>query len=204
MPAGQQAMQRVPMLSREDALARGREQGVDDYIAQMNMFRVLLHFPELAGELNKTIITLVKSDQLLSHRLRELIIMRVSWLAASEYEWWQHWQASLWLGLQEHELAAVQNWEAAECFNEADKVVLLATDETLSKGVISPQTWNRLVQLFPDIKAQIAIVTSIGNWQMFAQILRSLAVPLEEGAPVWPPSGKAPQGITPQGMAKPA
>lgn len=192
MPPVQNNLQRVPMLSKEDALARGREQGIDDYIAQMNMFRVLLNFPELAGELNKTIMTLVKSDQLLSHRLRELIIMRVSWLAASEYEWWQHWQASLWLGLTETELAAVQTWETADCFNEADKVVLSATDETLSKGVISTATWNKLVQVFPDIKAQIAIVTSIGNWHMFAQILRSLAVPLEEGAPIWPPLGIAP------------
>jgi alkylhydroperoxidase family enzyme len=192
MPSVQNNLQRVPMLSKEDALARGREQGIDDYIAQMNMFRVLLNFPELAGELNKTIMTLVKSDQLLSHRLRELIIMRVSWLAGSEYEWWQHWQASLWLGLTETELAAVQTWETADCFNEADKVVLSATDETLSKGVISTATWNKLVQVFPDIRAQISIVTSIGNWHMFAQILRSLAVPLEEGAPVWPPLGVAP------------
>jgi alkylhydroperoxidase family enzyme len=180
------------MLSKEEALARGKDQGIDDYIAQMNMFRVLLNFPELAGELNRTIMILVKSDQVLSHRLRELIIMRVSWLIGSEYAWWQHWQASLWLGLNEQELAAVQDWEKASCFDEADKIVLASTDETLARGVISLASWQRLSKIFPEIKTQIAIVTSIGNWNMFAQLLRSLAVPLEDGASLWPPHGIAP------------
>lgn len=183
---------RIPMLSKEEALARGKDQGIDDYIAQMNMFRVLLNFPELAGELNRTIMILVKSDQVLSHRLRELIIMRVSWLIGSEYAWWQHWQASLWLGLNEQELAAVQDWEKASCFDEADKIVLASTDETLARGVISLASWQRLSKIFPEIKTQIAIVTSIGNWNMFAQLLRSLAVPLEDGASLWPPHGIAP------------
>ena len=54
---------RIPLLSKEEALKRGQEQGIDDYIAQLNLFRVLLHAPEIARELNKTIITLVSSDQ---------------------------------------------------------------------------------------------------------------------------------------------
>jgi alkylhydroperoxidase family enzyme len=121
--------------------------------------------------------------------LRELIIMRVAWLAGSEYEWWQHWQASLWLGLSAEELAAVANWQHANCFGMEDRCVLQATDDTLRDGVISQATWLQIKQHFSDVRSQIAIVASIGNWHMFAQLLRSLAVPLEDGAQVWPPHG---------------
>ncbi len=33
-----------------------------------------------------------------------------------------------------------------------------------------------------------------GNWTMFAQLLQSLEVQIEEGATPWPPDGKAPLG----------
>lgn len=186
-------LSRIPMLSKEEALKRGREQGIDDYIAQMNMFRVLLKFPDVAREFQKTIVTLVSRTDLLSHRLRELIIMRVSWLAASEYEWAQHWQASLWLGLTEKELAAVQSWESADCFDERDRIVLQSTDETLLQGAITTGTWANLARLFPEPAAQIAVVSSIANWYMFAQILKNLDIPLEDNAPHWPPDGKGPK-----------
>ena len=88
---------RIPLLSKEEALQRGRELGISDYIAQMNIFRVLLNHPKLAGELNSTIISLVNGDKAVSDRLREIIIMRVSWKAYCDYEWSQHWMASLFL-----------------------------------------------------------------------------------------------------------
>ena len=44
-------MSRIEMLSKEKALEVGREQGIDDYISQLNLFRVLLNYPRLAKEL---------------------------------------------------------------------------------------------------------------------------------------------------------
>ena len=35
-------MPRVALLSEQEALKRGRELGIDDYIAKMHLFRVLL------------------------------------------------------------------------------------------------------------------------------------------------------------------
>ncbi len=184
---------RVPFLSKEEALKRGRELGMDDYIAQLNLFRVLLHYPEVAIELNTSIIALVSSDAALSHRLRELIIMRVAWVTQSEYEWTQHWQVSIMFGLQEAEIVAVKDWQKTDLFDEHERIVLKATDDTLTHGSIQQATWDKLAQLFPEPASQITIVASIGNWLMFAQIMESLDIPLEDGAMVWPPDGIAPR-----------
>lgn len=183
---------RIPFLSKEEALKRGRALGMDDYICQLNLFRVLLHYPEVAVELNKSILALVSSDAALSHRLRELIIMRIAWVTQSAYEWTQHWQVSILFGLQAEEIVAVKDWQQAAEFDEHDKVVLRATDDTLSYGAIQQATWDELARLLPEPAAQITVVASIGNWLMFAQLLKSLDIPLEEGAQVWPPDGQGP------------
>ena len=183
---------RIPLLSKEEALQRGRELGISDYIAQMNIFRVLLNHPKLAGELNSTIINLVSGDKAVSDRLREIIIMRVSWKAYCNYEWSQHWMASLFFGLSEHELVSIREWRQADCFNEDEKTVLAATDALLDNGKISDDIWQKLKKIFNTDQALIEVVTCIGNWHMFALILNALEVPLDEGMSSWAPDGIAP------------
>ena len=184
---------RIPMLSEEEALAIGQPLGIDDYICKMHLFRVLLNHPAFAKELNATIISLVNPDSLLGPRLRELIIMRVSWLSNSNYEWTQHWMASLFLGLTEEELLAVRDWQNADCFDAADKAVLAATDDTLNMGGISDKTWAEMESALGDIKKLIEVPACIGNWHMAAQIIASLDVQLEDGFESWPPNGEGPK-----------
>jgi alkylhydroperoxidase family enzyme len=183
---------RIPLLSKEEALQRGRALGISDYIAQMNIFRVLLNHPKLAGELNSTIIQLVSGDKAVSDRLREIIIMRVSWKAYCDYEWSQHWMASLFFGLSEKELVSIRDWQQAECFTAEEQAVLAATDALLDKGKISDDIWLQLKSIFNTDQALIEVMTCIGNWHMFALILNALEVPLDDGMNSWAPDGIAP------------
>ncbi len=183
---------RITMLSKEEALQRGRELGIDDYVASMNLFRVLLKHPEVAKALNNTIMTLVSGAKVLDARLRELIIMRVSWLARCDYEWTQHWQAALFFGLSESELIAVRDWQRAECFTAQERALFAATDDVLSCGTITAENWQQLADYFSADIALIEIVTCIGNWHMFAQLLCALDIPLEDTMTSWPPDGRAP------------
>ena len=183
---------RISLLSKEEALQRGRELGISDYIAQMNIFRMLLNHPKLAGELNSTIISLVSGDKAVSDRLREIIIMRVSWNAYCDYEWSQHWLASLFFGLTEHELVSIRHWQQAECFTADEKTLLATTDELLDNGKISDSVWQQLKTIFITDQALIEVITCIGNWHMFAIILNALEVPLDEGMSSWAPDGVAP------------
>jgi hypothetical protein len=40
--------------------------------------------------------------------------------------------------------------------------------------------------------ARVGVPVAIANWSMFAQRLRSLEVPLEDGVEPWPPDGAVP------------
>lgn len=182
----------ITLLSKEDALARGRELGIDDYIAQMNLFRVLLNYPALARELNSTIMTIVTGEKLVSDRMRELIIMRLAWLAQSEYEWSQHWLVALFFGMGEAQLTAIRDWQAADCFSDEERAVLAAVDELLLQHRIRPATRQQLQAFYPTDKAMIELVTCIANWHMFAVILNGLEIPLDDNMLAWPPDGVAP------------
>ena len=70
--------------------------------------------------------------------------------------------------------------------------MLAAADDTLDHGCISDAVWAECERHLREPAILIEMVVAIGNWTMFAQLLRSLRVPLEPGAAPWPPDGKAP------------
>ena len=53
-------------------------------------------------------------------------------------------------------------------------------------------TLGRLLAEHLDTPHLIELGAAIGNWGLFARLLRSLNVPLEEGIDPWPPDGLSP------------
>jgi hypothetical protein len=47
-------------------------------------------------------------------------------------------------------------------------------------------------QLFKEPAVLVEMIVMIGNWMLFSQLLKTLRIPIEEGAEPWPPDGKAP------------
>ena len=73
------------MLGLEEARAAAAEAGIPETMADLNVFRVLLRHPRLAGAVNTLLATLLWKSAL-DPRLRELVIMRIAWVTGSEYE----------------------------------------------------------------------------------------------------------------------
>jgi alkylhydroperoxidase family enzyme len=88
---------RVPRLPVEEAKAAADQAGVPDYMAELSIFQVLLNHPTLARALNDLLATMLWHGAL-DPRLRELVIMRIGWLTACDYEWTQHWRVAFGLG----------------------------------------------------------------------------------------------------------
>lgn len=183
---------RIPMLDVDDARASAARVGVPEGMADLSVFKVLLRHEDLAARVNGLLHQLLWNGAL-DARLRELIIMRIGWRQGSMYEWTQHWRVARMLEIPEDDLVAVRDWKVSDRFGAADRAVLAATDETLAAGAISARTWSELEQTVPDDKARLEVVVAIANWSMFAQLLRSLEVPLEEGGDPWPPDGAVPE-----------
>lgn len=187
-----QSGSRVSLLSVEEAKARGKEYGVPSSMSHLNIFRALLNHPELAKAVSTLLSMLLWKANRFDERLRELIIMRVGWRTGSLYEWTQHWNVALRIGMGEEEILAVRDWRTSTILNDADRAVLAATDETLDQGRISDATWEQCRAHIDGDAALAEMVVAISNWRMFSEVLQSLQIPLENGVAHWPPDGKAP------------
>jgi alkylhydroperoxidase family enzyme len=175
-----------------EAKAAADQAGVPDYMAELSIFQVLLNHPPLARAINDLLATMLWHGKL-DRRLRELVIMRIGWLTACDYEWTQHWRVACGLGVPAEDLLAVRDWHTYDGFGAAERAVLSATDEVVRDGAVSTKTWTACEREFgADSTVLIELVTAIGAWRMIASILHSLEVPLEDGVASWPPDGQPP------------
>src|ERR1700744_2251155 len=183
---------RVPRLPVNEAKAAADEAGVPDYMAELAIFQVLLNHPKLAFACNDLLATMLWRGEL-DPRLRELVIMRIGWLTASDYEWTQHWRVAQGLGVSADDLLGVRDWQAHDAFGPAERAVLAATDDVGRDGAGSGQSWAACErELGADQALLIELVAAISGWRMIASILHSLQVPLDDGVASWPPDGQPP------------
>jgi alkylhydroperoxidase family enzyme len=178
---------RIELLDVDEAKAAAQAAGVLPAMAELSVFRVLLRHPKLAKSLQDLLVTLLFGSRL-DARLRELVIMRIGWVSGSEYEWTQHWRVATELGVTDADLVAVRQWPTSD-LGPAERAVLAATDETMATGAISEARWRDCVDHIGDIDALLELVVAIGHWRMYASLLRTLDVPLEDGVAPWPPDG---------------
>jgi alkylhydroperoxidase family enzyme len=181
------------MLSNEDAAKAAEAENLPSQMAELNIFRLLLRQPKLAKAVNDLLMALLFRGTL-DARVRELIIMRLGWETGSVYEWTQHWRVARQLEVPEEDLLGVRDWRASDRFDETDRAVLAATDETLAEGVISPETWDDCKRLLGDTTGLLEMVAAIGCWRMISSLARSLDIPLEDGVSPWPPDGQSKAG----------
>ena len=185
---------RIEMLSSEEAKRRAAEMELPEALAELNVFRVMLHQPLLAKALSDLLLAQLLRGAL-DARLRELIIMRIGWATGCDYEWTQHWRiAQERFGCSEDDLLALRDWRASERFGPAERAVLAATDETLASGAISAATWAEVEAAFPSPGERLEVVSAIGTWHLISNVARGIGFPLEEGVASWPPDGIAPTG----------
>ena len=181
------------MLAADDATTTAAAAGVPEIAAGLSVFRVWLQHPALARRISDLLMGLLWEGRL-DPRLRELVIMRLGWATASDYEWTQHWRIAVGLGIDPDDLLAVRDWRAADRLGAAERAVLAATDETLAGEPVSDETWAACLEhVSDDPQVLLELVTAIGLWQMVSGILRTLRVPLEDGIDSWPPDGKGPR-----------
>jgi alkylhydroperoxidase family enzyme len=184
---------RIPLLKERDAVRAADDVGVAEIAARLNVFRAWLHHPPLAKWLHDLIMGLLWQGKL-DRRLRELIIMRLGWTTGSVYEWTQHWRiATELLEIPGDDLLAAREWQTSDRFGDAERAVLQATDDVVSTGAISADTWSALTRhISSEPAVLLEIPACIATWHAVSVMLRSLEVPLEDGVAAWPPDGLAP------------
>jgi alkylhydroperoxidase family enzyme len=181
---------RLERLPAEEARAR-LAPGMPQRFAELSVFQIALKNPVVAEAMTSLLVALLENGRL-DPRLRELAIMRIGWTTNSVYEWTQHWRVATNAGMTPEDIVGVRDWVAHDAYGPIERAVLQATDETVLSGVISESTWENLRELFPDDAELFELVLAINHWRMYSSVLRTLAVPLEDGVAPWPPDGVGP------------
>jgi len=182
---------RLELVPVEEARRLGRELGIGEAQAGRSAFRMLANHPDLVKHVYG-LLTMLSSRNKLPTRLREIVIMRLAWRAGAEYAWFQHYRIATQAGITPEEIVAVRDWRSSKLFGPAERAVLAAADDTCEHGKISDAVWAECEKELEEPAVLVELVVAIGNWTMFAQLLNSLGVPIEEGATPWPPDGNAP------------
>ncbi len=153
----------------------------------MNGLGVILQHPPLA----KAFLTFnnhVATGSTVSKRIRELLILRISWLRRSEYEFAQHQVLGRRAGLSDAELERVQRGPEAPGWDPGDADLLRAVDELHADACIQETTWKRLAARF-DTAQLMDIVFTVGCYELLAMVFKTFAVPFEaETEPLDPDS----------------
>jgi alkylhydroperoxidase family enzyme len=143
----------------------------------MNVLGILSQHPPLA----KAFLTFnahIATTSTLSKRLRELLILRVSWLRKGEYEFAQHVILGLRAGLTEVEIERVQQGPDAPGWSPVDADLVRSVDELVALGQIRGATWERLSTHF-NTAQMMDIVFVTGCYEVLGWLLKSAATPFE-------------------------
>lgn len=117
----------------------------------------------------------------LNGKLREIAILRNARVCQSLYEYTQHVPIAKSTGLSDEQIAAIDNWEGARCFNELERLVLRFTDE-IARNVKGDRATLAALQKHLGPGEIVELIMAIGFWGMVARLLETTEVELEEFA----------------------
>jgi 4-carboxymuconolactone decarboxylase len=143
----------------------------------INIFRTLANHPKL---LKRWLVfgahVLAKSS--LPPRDRELLILRVGWLARAEYEWSRHVPIARSCGVTDEEIERVMQGSDAPGWSDLERALLRAVDELHTDHFITDATWSALSQHY-DTKQLMDLVFTVGQYNMVSMALNTLGVQLD-------------------------
>ena len=173
-------MPRIPYVDEATAPERVREE-LGKLPAKLNVFRMLANAPTLFGpwaRLGGAILGRMKLDP----RLRELVILRVSRLAPSDYEWTQHVTIGKVCGVTDAQIEALAAGRADDpAFDATDRLVLRVTDEAVRDVKVSDATFAEAASRFSHQEV-VEILMTAGFYRMLAAVLESTGVEIDAPA----------------------
>jgi alkylhydroperoxidase family enzyme len=144
----------------------------------LNTLGTFAHHPELA----KAYFTFnghLLMATTLSERQRELLVLRVSVVRDSGYEWIQHVFIARDVGLDDDEISRVTFGPTAPFWDELDAAILRSVDELIVDGEISASTWKVLAAHL-DVQQILDLIFTVGSYDLLARMFRSFELEIDQ------------------------
>jgi len=117
-------------------------------------------------------------------REREILMLRIGWLAQSEYEFGQHTVIGKDAGLTDEEILAITKG-ADGGWKGLDATLITMADELHADAFVTDETWAALAEHYTTEQMMDAVFT-VGQYNMVSMALNTLGVQLDEGVPGFP------------------
>jgi alkylhydroperoxidase family enzyme len=111
----------------------------------------------------------------LTQRQRELLVLRISVLRQSAYEWGQHVPLAQDCGVDDDEIARVAYGPDAPQWDPLDEALLRTVDELVADGVVSDETWAVLADHLEPPQL-LDVIFTVGAYETIAWMFRSCAL----------------------------
>lgn len=109
--------------------------------------------------------------------VREKLILRVAWNCRSRYEWGQHVEIALSVGVRDEEIVALARDQDAG-LDEHDRLLMRACDQQCHSKLICAEDWQALTMRYTPAEL-IEIVMLVGHYEMVAGLLINAGIELE-------------------------
>ncbi len=129
--------------------------------------------PDLLQMARRDLLGLLQPGRKLNPQLRELAIVRTGIVGDSKFEYSQHLKVARMVGVAEEKLAAIKGWTTSDLFSPAERAVMAATDEILSRNLVEDATFAALQKHLGDAEI-LELFVVIGLWRMHGLIVRAL------------------------------
>lgn len=146
-----------------------------------NVLATMLHNPAIAGPFNQFGNVLLRHPAI-SHRARELMLLRVAWRTRAQYEWIHHVRSVERYGLTSDDVAAV-TVGSSESWSSFERDLVAAADQLLDRYRIDDDTWDRLGSVL-DERQLVELPFIVGTYACLAMAFNSWGLQVEEGVDV--------------------
>lgn len=116
----------------------------------------------------------------LDPRLRELGQCRAGYARGSQFVYSQHCKAMRSLGFEEHQIAAIPHWSAADCFDEQERLVLAYTDCLVLEGGRTPDGLFDALKRHLSDREVLELTYVVALYDMHATMCRALRLEFDD------------------------
>ncbi|WPO43586.1 carboxymuconolactone decarboxylase family protein [Tardiphaga sp. 42S5] len=142
-----------------------------------NIFRMMAHSPSYLEQYCR-LGGAIRNKGELDPVIRELAITRTGILCEAPYEVVAHKRIGSYIGVTEEQNAALENWQAATCFDDTQRAALAFTDEIVKLHRPTDATFKAIVaRLTPG--ALVELQLAVGFYIMTSKFLESFAIDMQ-------------------------
>ena len=152
---------------------------INDKQRELGLFQLLARHPEALRRL-KAVGSFANFETQLPDVDRELIILRMSWLYQSEFEWGQHYDKAVAAGWSAADIERVKIGTSAEGWSPWANAVLEATDGLVSDCMIPTPAWDVLTSRYSE-EMMLELVIFFGHYTMVSTFANTFGLGLAPG-----------------------